>query len=165
MSTQQIENAVPSVTGNGVSLKGSSNTHSPSCTPLPGRSTMSLYGKDDHKRVSKMLGYALTLGDERAWTDASVVFQARLTPTECGRAAAAFLLALDEDQAGEVAGMFLHGAGMPQSPLFSPMDQASHWADMASTGERKAHCLASYNRLSPQDQAAFLQHVKNGAAT
>jgi hypothetical protein len=33
----------------------------------PGRSAMSLYAKDSHKRVCRMLGYALTLDDPVTW--------------------------------------------------------------------------------------------------
>lgn len=55
-------------------------------------------------------------------------------------------------------------AGMPGAPLFSFMDQANWWADWASEPELKAYLLASWTRLSPKAQAAFLRHIERGAA-
>lgn len=55
-------------------------------------------------------------------------------------------------------------AGMPDAPLFSFMDAASHWADLASEAELKSYLLACWSRLSPQAQGAFLRHIGRGAA-
>lgn len=51
------------------------------------------------------------------------------------------------------------GAGQPVPPLLSLMDEARTWADFATVAERKAYCLASWNRLPAADRAAFLAHV------
>jgi len=52
---------------------------------------------------------------------------------------------------------------MPGAPLFSVMDQATHWAGMATQDEARAYALASYNRMTPRNQAAFLAYVKGSA--
>ena len=53
-------------------------------------------------------------------------------------------------------------AGMPIAPLYSPMEAAAFWADLATRAELKAYALACFTRLSKADQAAFLRYV--GAA-
>lgn len=55
-------------------------------------------------------------------------------------------------------------AGMPGAPLFSFMDAANWWADLASEPELKAYLLACWTRLSPKAQASFLAFVQRGAA-
>lgn len=55
-------------------------------------------------------------------------------------------------------------AGMPQAPLFNHMDQAAFWADMAEPVELDAYCLASFNRMHPARQSAFLAFVQRGQA-
>ncbi|CAN1574236.1 hypothetical protein MCELHM10_03564 [Paracoccaceae bacterium] len=54
-------------------------------------------------------------------------------------------------------------AGAPDPIFASVMQEANEWADFASEAERKAYALASFNRLSASDRAAFLGHVKPGA--
>jgi hypothetical protein len=44
------------------------------------------------------------------------------------------------------------------------MDQAVFWADMAEADELDAYCLASFNRMAPQRQAAFLGFIQGRAA-
>lgn len=51
-------------------------------------------------------------------------------------------------------------AGMPGAPLFSYMDQADWWADLASEPELKAYLMACWNRLSPKAKASFLRHIE-----
>ena len=53
---------------------------------------------------------------------------------------------------------------MPQAPLFNHMDQAAFWADMAEPDELDAYCLASFNRMHPARQSAFLAFVQRKAA-
>jgi hypothetical protein len=103
------ENAAPSAKGNGV---GRSNTRKSTCsdnTPKQGKNAISLYGKDAHKRASKMLGYALTVGDFPAWEAASAIWAARLTVQE--RIALAFMAlgSLDDDNAQMAAEAALFG--------------------------------------------------------
>lgn len=55
--------------------------------------------------------------------------------------------------------------GWPQVPfLCGVMEEAGFWADMASRVELKAYCLASYRRMTPADQAAFLGYVQQREA-
>ncbi|MBB1498478.1 hypothetical protein [Paracoccus sp. MC1862] len=55
--------------------------------------------------------------------------------------------------------------GWPQTPfLCGLMEEAGFWADMASRAELKAYCLASYQRMTPADQAAFLGYVQQTEA-
>lgn len=51
-------------------------------------------------------------------------------------------------------------AGMPIVLFGSIMEEATFWADRASRVERKAYCLASYNRLSEADRKAFLCYIR-----
>lgn len=51
------------------------------------------------------------------------------------------------------------GAGQPRPPLFSVMEEATHWADFASVAELKAYALACFNRMPGQVKRAFLAHV------
>lgn len=51
-------------------------------------------------------------------------------------------------------------AGFPIVLMGSVMEEAVFWADRASRAERKAYCLATFKRLSRDDQEAFLQHVQ-----
>ena len=53
-------------------------------------------------------------------------------------------------------------AGAPGPVFLSIMQEAEDWADFATVSERKAWCLASWNRLPASDRAAFLAHVAGG---
>ena len=53
-------------------------------------------------------------------------------------------------------------AGAPGPVFLSIMQEAEDWADFATVSERKAWCLASWNRLPAADRAAFLAHVTGG---
>lgn len=50
-------------------------------------------------------------------------------------------------------------AGQPRPPLMSVMDEATDWADFATTAELKAYALACFNRMKPADRSAFLAYV------
>jgi hypothetical protein len=68
------------------------------CTPrLPGRSAMSLYAKDGHKRACRMIGFALTLGDPAMWDQTAAVLSHRLTRKERASLAFTALSALEPD--------------------------------------------------------------------
>ena len=54
--------------------------------------------------------------------------------------------------------------GFPITSFGGVMAEATFWADNASPAERKAYCLATFNRMSARDQAAFLQHVQGRSA-
>lgn len=112
-----------------------------------------------------MLGYVLTLGTQDAWCGLVPVLMARLTVEERANLATMALKALDRDDAMKATEAALSaGAGQPQAPLFSFMDQAAFWADLAEREELEAYCLASFNGMSRERQAAFLDHVRGGQA-
>ena len=48
----------------------------------------------------------------------------------------------------------------PIPPLFSYMDEAAFWADMAEPEALDAYCLASFNAMTGPRQAAFLEFVQ-----
>ena len=60
-------------------------------------STLSRYIKPGHLRATRMLGFALTLGDHAAWAATSTVFQFHLRPSELASIAIASISALDDD--------------------------------------------------------------------
>ncbi len=120
---------------------------------------------DNIKRVSRSVGYALLLDTFEDWDGLSLILRARLSDRQ--RAALAFMAlnSLDQDDATLTAETALSGgAGQPMAPLFNYMDQAVFWADMAEADELDAYCLASFNRMAPQRQAAFLGFIQGRAA-
>ncbi|WP_306114187.1 MULTISPECIES: hypothetical protein [unclassified Roseovarius] len=115
---------------------------------------------EEHRKAAKVLGFALHLGDFNSWVKLSGVWSVRLKDEERAAIAYAALKSLPPHQAELTAGAVLpEGAGMPQVALFSEMDQAAHWADLASEEELDAYCLAAFNRMHADRQLAFLDHV------
>ena len=49
-------------------------------------------------------------------------------------------------------------------PLYGYMDEAAFWAEMAEPEALEAYCLASFERMAPARQSAFLNHVMGSAA-
>ncbi len=131
-------------------------------TPKP--SILSRYMKPEHKRLSRMLGYCLTLGTAEAWAGFSFVAAARLEATERAALGFAALGSLDADQARMTAAAVLGEAGDPLPPFLGGMEDAVHWADWASPAELDAYCLAAFRRMAPDRQAAFLRFVQRRAA-
>ncbi|MCF3595465.1 hypothetical protein LZG00_15845 [Rhodobacteraceae bacterium LMO-12] len=118
-----------------------------------------------HLRVVQSLGYVLTLGTQHAWWGFVQILCELLTPQERASLAFMALKSLDHEDAVLTAETALaEGAGQPIAPLYSDMDEAAFWADMASEGELKAYALASFTRLSQGNQAAFLDYVQGRAA-
>jgi hypothetical protein len=70
---------------------------------------MSLYAKDSHKRIAKVLGFALTLGTESAWHGLTIILMARLTDAERASLAFATLNSLSEKHAYMTASAALFG--------------------------------------------------------
>lgn len=120
----------------------------------------------DHiKRVSRSLGYFLWIGTPDDLYGLSVVLRARLTPRQRASLAFASLQSLDHDLAYQTAEAAMgRDAGSPIAPLFNHMDEAAFWADMATPDELDAYALASFNRMAPQRQAAFLGFIRRRAA-
>ena len=117
-----------------------------------------------HQSVAKAICCALTLEHADAWAGLPVILRARLDERERGALAYVALRAMDAENATRVAEAFAGGAGMPGAPLFSHMDQAAFWADFAAPAELDAYCLASFNRMAPARQAAFLNFIQRRAA-
>jgi len=112
-----------------------------------------------HKAASRVLGFALTLGDAEAWEAASLVWQARLSPDERAAAALSFLGACEADHAARIADTIKTDAGPPVTPLSDMAGEAVLWADIASTAERKAYIVAAWSTLHPTEQSAFLSKI------
>lgn len=128
---------------------------------MSGGKSFSALMRPEHLKTVRAVGYVLTLGDQNAWLGVVPVLVARLTVEE--RAALAFvaLKALDHDDAALVAETALwRGAGLPQAPFGSFLDQAAFWAGMAEPEELEAYCLASFKSMAPTRRAAFLDHVQ-----
>jgi hypothetical protein len=127
---------------------------------------MSEFIKPAHKAVARSIGYALTTGDSKGWSMFTAIVLLRLDDAERTEMAYAALRSLHPDHVEDTleAALGRSGAGMPQAPLFNHMDQAVFWADMAEADELDAYCLASFNRMAPQRQLAFLGFVRERAA-
>ncbi|MFD1157909.1 hypothetical protein [Roseovarius aestuarii] len=119
---------------------------------------------DPHKRAARSLIYALTLGGFDAWQATSAVWAARLTDKEGAALSFAALKSLEPDQAAMVVETVFAGGDTPLPPLLSSADEAVHWASWAGYDDIKACTLAGFNRLTAQDQTAFLDHVERRAA-
>jgi hypothetical protein len=116
--------------------------------------------KPAHKRMSRVMGYVLTIGGADAWAGFSTVAKARLTIEERAALAWAALRALDaSDQVEMIAQAVMQSAGSPLPTFLNPISDARWWASIASRSERKAYALAAYEALSEQDQMAFRRHI------
>ena len=116
--------------------------------------------KAEHKRIARVIGYTLTLGDGDAWASLSAVASACLSVEERAALALAALRALDTPEQSElVAETVLTFAGYPLPPFLNPMEDARWWASFASLKERKAYALAAYEALPLAEQAAFYDHI------
>lgn len=122
------------------------------------------YIADPHKRVARCMVNALTIGGYDAWSAASAIWAMRLTETERAALSFAALKSLDTAQAALVVEAVFPGGDTPLPPLWSPADEAAHWASWASYPDIKACALAGFNHLTATDQSAFLSHVIGRAA-
>lgn len=125
------------------------------------RSAMSLHVADRHKRISKMLGFCLTLATPEAWCGLVPVLMARLTANERKWLACMALHALDQSDAEQVASDVLpaQGAGSPLAALDDIVSEAEFWADMADASEIDAYCLTCFNRMPANRQDEFLSYI------
>lgn len=115
--------------------------------------------RPEHKRMSRMLGFALTLGTGAGWADFSTLARLRMTETERGALAYATLSALDRDKAEAIVAEFMGAAGEPLPAFLGGMDDARDWASLAARPELKAYALAAFEAMSARDQAAFFRHI------
>lgn len=116
--------------------------------------------KPEHKRMSRMMGYTLSISGYDAWKGFVLVAMASMTPEERAALAWAALRSLDTpEQAELVAESVLKFANYPLPPFLNPMEDARWWASFASLKERKAYALAAYEALPPREQMAFRKHI------
>lgn len=117
---------------------------------------------DAYKRVARMVGYCLLLGEDADnWHGLTVVLTARLTMRQRVAMAWAVLRSLTPEQVVGVAETVLpEGSSAPIAPLFNHMDEAAFWADMAEPEALEAYCLASFNAMPASRKAAFLEFVQ-----
>lgn len=122
-------------------------------------SALSKLMQDRHKRVSRMLGYTLVIGEPKGWGDFSVVCSARLTLCERAGLALAALRSLPDDYMLETAAAALGATGNPLPSFLGGMEDARDWASWATEHELKAYALACFEAMAPRDQAAFFRHI------
>lgn len=115
--------------------------------------------KPEHKRMSRLLGYCLTLASVDAWLSFSLIARVRLSAIERGALAYALLKSLDRDTAEMTAAAVIGQGGDPLPPFLGGMDDARQWASWASPQELKAYALAAFEAMPPKDQAAFHRHI------
>ena len=89
------ENENPGAPDNATGAIGNDLAITPEGYRKPGRSAMSLYAKDRHKRAAKVLAYALT--DPDTWAAAGAVWAVRLTTNELASLAYTALRALEPE--------------------------------------------------------------------
>lgn len=129
------------------------------------RASFSKLMKPDHLKVVRMLGYVMTGGTRADWWGLVPVLMARLSVEERALLAFMALRSLDNHTGDQTARAALSdGAGHPSPPLFSFMNQAAGWADMAAPEELDAYCLASFQVMSKSRQAAFLEFAQGRLA-
>lgn len=120
---------------------------------------LSKYMKPEHKRMSRMLGYCLTLDTPEAWAGFRFVSQVRLTEGERAMLAYFALTSLAPDHVEMTAAAVIGAAGDPLPPFLGGMEDARFWASWASPNELKAYALACFEAMEPKDQAAFYRHI------
>lgn len=143
---------IGSITANGLENRSGHAT---------GRSLLSKYMKPEHKRMSRVLGYCLTLGTPEAWVGFREIANARLDRRELGMLAYSALNTLDTELAISTARAVLGAREGPSPAFLGGMDDARFWASLASRHELKAYALACFEAMAPRDQAAFFQHISN----
>lgn len=115
---------------------------------------------DRVERAARTLRHALTADDPDVWADVVVVWRARLTLRDRLGLAFSTLRSLPEDERRAVAAHAIGGAGRPLPPFLDVEADAAWWADLADRAERLAYVGAAFERLSPYDQRAFLDHAR-----
>lgn len=122
-------------------------------------STLARLMKPQHKRMSRMLGYTLTLGTPEAWAGFRFVAGMRLSEGERAMMAYFTLTALRPESADRTACTAIGSAGDPLPTFLGGMEDARHWAKWANARELKAYAIACFEAMSAKDQAAFFRHI------
>ena len=117
-----------------------------------------------HSRATRFLSLALRADCPNAWQELGRAFETMLTRYERGAISCAALLSLPSEYLTDILEASEHCAGPPVPPLFSYSDEAATWADYANERELKAYLLAAFNRMSPPDQLAFFNYLKERLA-
>lgn len=126
-----------------------------------GNSLLSRFMQDRHKRMSRMLGYALTLNNPDTWLAFGLVAAARLTFHERSALIMSLVHSLPERCAMETCFDAMHQFGDPSPSFLGGIEDARAWASTATRTELKAYTLACFEALPPADQAAFFRHISN----
>ncbi len=116
--------------------------------------------KPEHLRMTRMLGYCLSLGTSDGWAAFTAIATLRLSTAERVALAFSALNALDLDHRQQTAEASICPVGMPLPPFLGGMDEARFWASIAAPTERKAYALAAFEAMSVKDQNAFYQHIR-----
>lgn len=120
---------------------------------------------DSYKRAARALGFSLLLNTADAWHCLTVVLTARLSRVERVALAWSALRSLTPDEIMvTVEAVLPDSTPAPTAPLYGYMDEAAFWAEMAEPEALEAYCLASFDRMAPARQSAFLNHVLGRAA-
>ena len=114
--------------------------------------------------AGEVLTMALAAHDAEGWRMASLLWSLRLPPEKRIAHSLATLAACESHDIRHVCNAAFGGAGAPNAPFLSYMDEASFWADMATPDELKAYSVACYLRLSACDRLAFHDWTDRRAA-
>ena len=115
--------------------------------------------KPTHKRMSRAMGYCLTLDDTSGWYDFVRLCRANLNKNEQINLATAGLFVLTPDEREIVAAKVLGADGAPLPSFLGGMDDARFWASTATHNDLKAYALAAYEALPVKEQNAFRWHI------
>ncbi|WP_436398613.1 hypothetical protein [Roseobacter sp. S98] len=118
------------------------------------------------KRVSKVVSYCLVLNmNADNWHGLTLVLSARTTMQQRLAMAWAVLRALPPEMVVDVANSVLPERTCPPiPPLFSYMDEAAFWADMAEPAALDAYSLACFNAMSRPRKEAFFEFIQGRRA-
>ena len=124
-------------------------------------STLQRHMPANYKRVARMTGYCLFLGeDAEVWNGFTQVISARLTVKERAAMAWATLRALPPDGVVDVASTVLpKRTAPPNPPLHCYLDDAAFWADQAEPEALDAYALAIFNAMTGARQRDFFEYV------
>jgi len=106
---QPQENAATVAPRDGVQKHKKRDISCGNISPKTQSNAMSLYAKETHIRLSKAIGFALTLGTSKAWEGLSLILVARLSKAERAALAYSALISLDDETAYRTASVALFG--------------------------------------------------------
>lgn len=122
-------------------------------------SVLSKHMKPEHKRMSRLLGCCLTLGEAAAWDTFSSAAFVWLSPDECGALTSAAIRSLQEDRAIEECAQALEASDYLMPPFLGGMTDARLWASLSTVAELKAYAAAAFEALPPKEQSSFFRFI------